>query len=295
MDNQNLHEINRYSDTAFPVQMYTTTREAIFPEGRGYMDLHWHEELQITFVISGILTMEVNGASYTINAGEAIFINRNLLHMSKEMTYDGKYVSFNFPERILGFFSGSRMEQNMVRPYTNNAAFPVVIFKNSVPWQRKILAMLWDLQHIYEDGRQADSVYSISIMLVQIWHEFIDNVAPLVVAPTRGYVKKQERIQTLLDFIHTHYMEDISLEDIAMAANVSVGECSRCFKDMVNTSPKKYLLKYRIARSIELLDGTELSVSDVAFACGFNDSSHFTQYFKQETGMTPRDYRNRRW
>lgn len=294
MDNQNLHEINRYSDMAFPVEMYTTTREAIFPEGRGYMDLHWHEELQITFVTNGSLIMEVNGTGYTIGEGEAIFINKNLVHMSKEMTKDGRYVSFNFPEKLLGFFPGSRMEQNLVRPYTNNSAFPVLIFKEDVPWQANILEILWELQHIFHDGRQADMVYSISIMFAQIWRELISNVHPTINVPSKGYIKKQERIQTLLDYIHTHYMEDISLDDISAAANVSIGECSRCFKEMINSSPKKYLLKYRIARSIELLNDDTMSISDVAFACGFNDSSHFTQYFKQETGMTPRDYRNRK-
>ena len=37
-----LHEVNRYTDPAFPVGIYEATREGILPEGRGYKDLHWH-------------------------------------------------------------------------------------------------------------------------------------------------------------------------------------------------------------------------------------------------------------
>ena len=40
MKKKTLHEINRYEDAAFPVEMYTVTKESIFPKGRGYMDLH---------------------------------------------------------------------------------------------------------------------------------------------------------------------------------------------------------------------------------------------------------------
>ena len=42
-----LHEINYYTDKGFPIEMYTVTQGNIEPSGRGYMDLHWHEELQL--------------------------------------------------------------------------------------------------------------------------------------------------------------------------------------------------------------------------------------------------------
>ena len=118
MKKKTLHEINRYEDAAFPVEMYTVTKESIFPKGRGYMDLHWHEELQFTMVLGGSLQMQVDGVGYAVNTGEAIFINRNHLHITTDLTAGGKYVSFNFPDRMLGFYSGSRMEQDDVLPFT---------------------------------------------------------------------------------------------------------------------------------------------------------------------------------
>lgn len=56
-------------------------------------------------------------------------------------------------------------------------------------------------------------------------------------------------------------------------------------------SPNQYLLKYRIFRSVEYLKRTDMSVTEIAMTCGFNDTSHFIQYFKKKMGVTPYEYR----
>lgn len=111
-EEKELHEVNRYTDSAFPVGTYEVTRERILPEGRGYKDLHWHEELQFTYVVKGELQIRIDGKDYIVKEGEVVFINRNLLHITTNLTEDGKYISLNFPDKLLGFFPGSRMEQD---------------------------------------------------------------------------------------------------------------------------------------------------------------------------------------
>ena len=103
IEKDNLYEVNRYADTAFPVGAYTVTREGIMPEGREYKDLHWHEELQFTYVVNGELRIRIDGKDYLVKEKEAVFINRNLLHITTDLTEDGKYISLNFPDKILGF------------------------------------------------------------------------------------------------------------------------------------------------------------------------------------------------
>ena len=98
---------------------------------------------------------------------------------------------------------------------------------------------------------------------------------------SNSYIRKQERIQAMLSYIHNQYMHPMCLADIAQAGNVSVGECCRGFKEVVCKSPNEYLAEYRILRSKELLRGTELSVTEVSGAVGFNSVSHFIQCFKK--------------
>lgn len=147
--NKSLQEINRYKDSAFPVGMYVVTKEQIIPHGRGYMDLHWHEELQLTYVTSGMLELQVNGTGYRLEKGEGILINRNFVHITTGLTDGGRYVSYNFPDRLLGFFPGSRMEREDVLPYTSQYAFPAMVFKPEVCWQREILESMEEMRGLF--------------------------------------------------------------------------------------------------------------------------------------------------
>jgi len=290
---ESFHEKNHYEDAAFPVGIYKVTKESIVPPGRGYMDLHWHEELQFTLVTEGVLKLQVNAEEYKVKAGEAIFINRNLLHITTELSEHGRYISLNFPDKMLGFFPGSRMEQDFVHPYTGNCAVPAIVLREGVEWQNGVLKLLRHIIAILEQKKQGEYEYLIAMKLTEMWYRLVFNIKFDIKRPSCSYIRKQERIHQMLIFIHNHYMEKIYLKDIAAVVNISEGECCRCFQGMLRMSPNQYLLNYRISKGMELLNSTEQSVTDVAYAVGFNDSNYFIQYFKKKTGMTPKEYRKK--
>lgn len=291
IDQAGLREVNKYLDPAFPVGMYTVTIDGIVPEGRGHLDLHWHEDLQYTMVLSGNVTMQVNGEDYHLSEGQAIFINKNLLHETMGLSDDGKYFSINFPDKLLGYFTGSRMELDLVGPYTDNLLFPVLVLDGSEEWHGKVLDSLSEIRR-QMSGLTNAYQYKVSILLVEMWYEIITNIGRLD-KPSAAYIRKQERMQTMLSFIHENYSDDIFLKDIAASAGVSETECCRCFRDTIHESPNKYLIRYRISKASELLTGSDLSVTEVALESGFNDTSHFIDYFRKRTGKTPYDYRHR--
>ncbi|MDU5948696.1 cupin domain-containing protein [Paenibacillus macerans] len=90
--------------------------------------MNWEKEmispkntkLQFTLVTEGKIVMQVNGIDYELDAGQAIFINKGVLHITTNITPYSQYVSFNFPEKLLGFFANSTMENNYVLPFTNS-------------------------------------------------------------------------------------------------------------------------------------------------------------------------------
>lgn len=261
------------------------------------MDLHWHEELQFTVVTSGKLKLRVDGKLYTLDEGNGIFINRNLLHITTEISDGGRYLSFNFPDKVVSFFSGSTMEENFVLPYVGNYGIAVVEFKRTTSWQKEILDTLLKMEILFKRRREKRQAvgreeYQIAIKIVEIWYMMICNIEKNGKKISNSYIRKQERIQAMLSYIHNQYMHPMCLADIAQAGNVSVGECCRGFKEVVCKSPNEYLAEYRILRSKELLRGTELSVTEVSGAVGFNSVSHFIQCFKKMTGATPKAYKN---
>lgn len=212
-----------------------------------------------------------------------------------EIEENSKYHSINFPKELLGFFSNSRLEINYVNPYTEKLVLPYITLRLDISWQHAILANLSMIEELYLIRAEKSFAwqYQISILLVQSWLTLIQtfNEIPKKEISTKSYLY-YERIQLMLRFIHEHYCEEISLNDIAKSANISVSECTRTFKKFTQTTPYKYLIDYRIKRSLELLLENHSSISEIALDVGFNQSSHFIKEFKKQFGYPPKQYKD---
>lgn len=169
-----LHEAIQFPNDAFPYIMYTHTNYESIPNGRGVNDLHWHQELQITLVTKGKLTIQVNGINYDLEAGQAIFINKSVLHIVTYLNQEGEYVSFNFPEKLLAFYSDSAMEKKYVLPYTNSFLLSLEI-KGDKDWHNQILQILWAMKKEFESkkmGMGVRSFYQNSPVMVNPYIKF---------------------------------------------------------------------------------------------------------------------------
>jgi AraC-like DNA-binding protein len=285
-----LHETIQYPDEAFPYIMYTHSNQGSIPEGRGVNDLHWHEELQITLVTNGKLTIEINGIDYDLETGQAIFINKSVLHVVTHLTHDGQYVSFNFPEKLLAFYSESAMEKSYVHPYTNSNLLSIEI-KGGAGWHKQILQILWYMKNEFEKKNNWGWQYEVSIKTVQMWLILISNISLSSEESSKHSRHQQERLQLMLSFIHQNYTNHITLKEIAETAHLSVSECTRSFKNSIHMTPYYYLIKYRIKRSVELLESTEYTITEIARRVGFNHVNHFIQSFKKHRDITPKEFR----
>lgn len=73
-------------------------------------------------------------------------------------------------------------------------------------------------------------------------------------------------------------------------AYISIGECCRIFREHLQTTPYRFLTEYRIRKSVELLTG-DLSISEIAGHCGYNQTSNYIAKFKSIMNCTPAQYR----
>jgi YesN/AraC family two-component response regulator len=100
----------------------------------------------------------------------------------------------------------------------------------------------------------------------------------------------QRIVRKVMAYVHAHYAEPISREDIADYAGVSVRHLTRCFGQEVGVSLTTYLKRYRIKQAKQLLRMGDKNITQIANAVGFSDSGYFTRVFRQETGVSPRAY-----
>ncbi|MDX2205977.1 MAG: AraC family transcriptional regulator [Hyphomicrobiaceae bacterium] len=99
------------------------------------------------------------------------------------------------------------------------------------------------------------------------------------------------RLTRVKDFIEANLDRDLGLADIAAAAELSPFHFARAFKHQTGVPPHHYLMERRVDRARQLLAASQVSLAEIALACGFAGQSHFTTAFKRHTGVTPGAWR----
>lgn len=102
--------------------------------------------------------------------------------------------------------------------------------------------------------------------------------------------KNFERLH--LDYIDSHYTEELTLDNIADFSGFSKYHFTRLFKQYTDSTFYDYLIYRRIKAAEELLANPELSITEIALQSGFSSISTFNRIFKQKKGCTPSEYRS---
>ena len=100
-------------------------------------------------------------------------------------------------------------------------------------------------------------------------------------------------IQSTVDFIENNYMNEITVEDMALHLNLNRSYFSKIFKSSTHKSPQEFLIQYRINKACELLRNTHTSITQIAHLIGYNNPFHFTRAFKNIMGIAPMEWRKR--
>ena len=101
------------------------------------------------------------------------------------------------------------------------------------------------------------------------------------------------RITKIVQFVEKNYHHKISLEDVGELVGMSASSVSRFFKQRTRHNFWDYLNGFRIDRAAQMMIETEHTISEISYACGFNNISNFNRVFRERIGTTPSDYRNK--
>ncbi|MEM8870039.1 MAG: GlxA family transcriptional regulator, partial [Pseudomonadota bacterium] len=108
--------------------------------------------------------------------------------------------------------------------------------------------------------------------------------------PTRIGVR-HPKLATVIQMMEENIEDPISPSVLAQDVGMSTRQLERLFRRYLNCSPKRYYMELRLARARNLLMQTDMSVINVALACGFASPSHFSKCYRSQFGTTP--YRER--
>ncbi|NEU60526.1 AraC family transcriptional regulator [Paenibacillus sp. ALJ109b] len=105
--------------------------------------------------------------------------------------------------------------------------------------------------------------------------------------------KEKDMVEEIIQYIHEHFNESISLESLAEQWNYSIQYLSKQFKLRTGRSPIEYVIKARMAKAKELMIRTDATAQEIASSVGYSDVFYFTRLFKKQVGMTPGQYKKK--
>ncbi|KON88211.1 transcriptional regulator [Sporosarcina globispora] len=281
---ENLKELTSHRTVVMPVACYETK---ISNNINGKIPLHWHDEIQLILILKGEAMVQINEDKLSVNEGNGIFINSGCLHSAEDLSGDCIYICLNVSPH---FLLPQELFSSYIYPYIQATNLPYIRIDRNNSWGKNIIDTIVEINKLINENSPFFEI-NITSLLTFIWKQLIRNGFKLEYSQTEA--EKHKRVKEMLNWIHLHYAQKISLCDIAKAGKLSNSECCRYFKKILKTTPINYLINYRIQKSLLLLQEPDSNVTEVGFKVGFNSTSYFIEKFRKSMNMTPLVYKKK--
>lgn len=273
------NELKQHGTEDFPFELYQVS------EGhpKYEMAFHWHTNLELIWVKSGELNLTLDNRAVTLKRDEVAIVNSETVHGATPKNCRYECIVFN-----LAFLkTGNHVCDAFLDDLLSHNAY---LYER--PTDEKTIVLI---QNIFREI--ATSEAGTEFKVLGLFHTLLGemqrkNQFTSHLPPSKGRdEKKVVKLKTVLKYIRENFAGDITLEDMSAIAGFSCKYFCKFFKDMTGTTPVSYLMAYRVERAARKLLGTDLSVTQIAYECGFNDLSYFIKTFKAFKHTSPKEYR----
>ena len=237
---------------------------------------HFHEYYVIGFIENGKRHLICNNKEFNIEPGDLLLFNPHDNHTCEQM--DGKtldYRCINVQPDIMRKAVFEITGKNDLPHFT-----PQVIFHSDIVPLLKELHLV--IMQEEKDFRKEEIFF---FLLEQLIEEYTEQGVP------SSKCEQSAEIKAICDFLEENYMKNITLNDLSNLTGLSKYYLLRSFTKQKGISPYSYLETIRIDKAKNLLK-QGVSPIDVALQTGFTDQSHFSHFFKNFIGLTPKQYMN---
>ncbi|WJH30996.1 helix-turn-helix domain-containing protein [Paenibacillus sp. CC-CFT742] len=256
-------------------------------------ELHQHVDFsELVIVLNGNATHVVHTEEYFIKKGNAFVINGSTPHAYRD-PHDFKICNIMFRPEMLASIGPDLKKSNgyqalfVLEPYYRNIqSYPgkLALPIPSLEYVESLIAVMIQEYHGQLQGYQT--------MLLSRFTE-------LVVYLSRHYDTQEKGMEgnhlmhlaNAISYMEDHYLEPLTLEGIASKSNISVRHLNRIFRSYYQMTPIAYMLTLRLERACSLLKHSSLTITQISYECGFNDSNYFTRQFRKAYGVSPKVYR----
>lgn len=256
--------------------------------GRSFqIPVHWHDELEIIYVKGGFLTVSISGESYIGKPGDAFVVSPGNLHLMGSDTGTVDYYTFLFPLKNLSFRADDLFEEKLLEPLNSGH---LMINPRINDTAKELCEQLIEVHESENQERESQLTAQIKTKIIllqfilEMWKKgfIIENDTN-----GRNTVEKE-----MVSYIQQNYTGKISLKEFGEQFHLSEKYISRYFKEHFHITLSQYVTYLRLEHAKQLLQDTDIPVTEVAMQSGYQNVSYFIRSFKKTYEISPLKYRN---
>lgn len=250
--------------------------------------VHWHDEFEIIYIKKGQLRVVINQQEYLGAPGSIFFVNPRELHLMGSSDLSVEYYTMLFPLEFISFQSIDDLESNLLQPLRSNQ----LLVANEVPneeLRKKLFPLLEEIAQINKFNEYFKQLQT-RMLLLQVLLELC-HTPDMISASASGNTDIQKE---MLIYIQEHFTEKLSLQMMSQRFHLSEKYLSRYFKEHFHLPFSNYVSHLRLTLAKQLLEATDLPITEVALRSGFPSVSYFIRSFNGTYGISPLKYRKER-
>ena len=279
MNYSELNEKKAHGTFDFPMEYGRLDRSH-----RAYvMKLHWHDEMEILRVESGSFHLHLNNRAYTLKAGDIALVNPGVLHRGEpqDCVYDCAVFQLNM------LCPSGSVINHYIRPISRQTKVVREFFAHGEnPCVEKAVNGLFSALYQRKEKYEFAVFSALHQLLFALYNEHqIEEIKP-----NHTQDRRLTQITKLLEWISEHYTQRITLKRLSKESGLNEKYLCRFFKEYTAYTPIEYINRLRVEKVIDGMMTQGMSVTEAAFANGFNDSAYFSKVFQRIKGTQPTTY-----
>ena len=255
--------------------------------GRSFqIPVHWHDEFEIIYVRSGFLTVSISGESYIGKTGDAFVVSPGNLHLMGSQTGTVDYYTFLFPLKYISFRTDDMLDEKLLEPLNSGHLMICPRVNDTAKELCEQLIKIYEAKNDESESKITTQVRTKIILLqfiLEMWKKgfVIENDTS-----GRNTVEKE-----MVSYIQQNFTGKISLREFGEQFHLSEKYISRYFKEHFHITLSQYVTYLRLEHAKQLLQDTDIPVTDVAMQSGYQNVSYFIRSFHKAYAVSPLKYR----
>ena len=256
--------------------------------------MHSHSFLELSYIIGGTIEHNLDGQITTLSPGDYLIVDYGSRHSYESL--DGNNIEnidcLFLPELLDPILKGTKSLRMLLEHYLLHFNIQTMVQNPARMVFHDHNGQILKLLHLIHDEaqrREAGHVEMIRCYLIEILLLTMRHLEDARVAATGHDIGA-----LIVAYIAEHYVEPLTLQELAQRLNYSLPYLSKRFKADVGVSFVNYLQNYRVMQGCRLLSSSNKTISEIAETVGYRDVKFFSEMVKRITGLSPADFRRQR-